>query len=158
MLETLGGSATHSHGMPWLQLQFFVQEPFFTKHEKITNCANSLARVVTKTTRYTHISPVRKKLHWLPFEYRFVLRRCYLCTNSFSGFPDYFTPYIKPKKFTYMTRSSQSDGIILDVPPCTSHKSPKQFGNSFSFDAPSIWKIFLMMFVLPPHSHLSDAG
>ena len=38
-----------------------------------------------------------------------------------------------------MTRSSQTDGIILDVPLCTSHKSPKQFGNSFNFDAPMIW-------------------
>ena len=73
--------------------------------------------VVTKTTRYTHISPVRKKLHWLLIEYRCVFKTALLVYKFLhSGTPDYFTPYLKPKKFTYMTRSSQSDGIILDVP------------------------------------------
>ena len=98
-----------------------------------------LACVVTKTTKYKHISPVRKKLHWLPIEYHVFKTALLVYKFLHSGTPDYFTPYIKPKKFTYMTCSSQSDGIILDLPLCTSHKSPKQFGNSFCFDAPSIW-------------------
>ena len=41
---------------------------------KLQAVQNSLARVVTKTTRYTHISLVRKKLHWLPIEYRCVFK------------------------------------------------------------------------------------
>ena len=60
-----------SHNIRKLQtIQIFVQ--------------NSLAEVVTKTTKYTHISPVCKMLHWLTIEYRCVLRQRYLCTNSFT--------------------------------------------------------------------------
>ena len=78
-----------------------------------------------------------------------------------SGTPDYFTPYLKPKKFTYMTRSSQSDGIILDVPLRTSYH-PTNHQNSL-VTASALMPLrsgmtFQMMSVLPPHSHLSDAS
>ena len=56
-------------------LQFFVQEPFFIQHEKITNCTKQSCY---QTTRHTHILPVRKKLHWLPIEYRCVYKTALL--------------------------------------------------------------------------------
>ena len=77
-------------------------------------------------------------LHWLPIEYRCVFKTALLVYKFLhSGTPEY--SYLKPPKLAYVTCCCQSDGIVLDVPPCTSYKSPKQFGNSFSFDAPTIW-------------------
>ena len=56
---------------------------------KLQTVQNSLARVVTKTTRYTYISPVRKKLHWLPIEYRCVFKTALLVYKFlYSGTPN----------------------------------------------------------------------
>ena len=66
---------------------------------KLQTVQNSLAHVVTKTTKYTHISPVRKiKLHWLPIEYHCVFKTALLVYKFLhSGTPDYFIPYLKPR-------------------------------------------------------------
>ena len=42
---------------------------------------------------------------------------------------------------SYTTRLSQSDGNFLVIPKFQSsvHKSAKQFGYSFAFDAPTVW-------------------
>ena len=35
---------------------------------KLQSVQNNLARIVTNTTRYSHITPVLKSLHWLPVQ------------------------------------------------------------------------------------------
>ena len=37
---------------------------------KLQNVQNTAARVVTRTSRYCHITPILKELHWLPVQYR----------------------------------------------------------------------------------------
>ena len=57
-----------------------------------------------------------------------------------SGHPKYFEPFLKPRCSVYRTRSSQSDGVLLEVPHCASiYKSKKHFGHSLAYDAPRIW-------------------
>ena len=58
-----------------------------------------------------------------------------------TGFPRYFAPYLSSYSSSYSTRRSQSGGNFLVIPKfCPSvHKSVKQFGNSFAFDAPTVW-------------------
>ena len=58
-----------------------------------------------------------------------------------TGFPQYFAPYLSSYSSSYSTRPSQSGGNFLVIPKFhpSVHKSVKQFGNSFAFDAPSIW-------------------
>ena len=41
---------------------------------KLQCVQNSLARIVTNTTKYSHITPVRKILHWLPIEQRSIFK------------------------------------------------------------------------------------
>ena len=41
---------------------------------KLQCVQNSLARIVTNTTKYSHITPVRKILHWFPIEHRSVFK------------------------------------------------------------------------------------
>ena len=36
---------------------------------KLQCVQNSLARIVANTTKYSHVTPVRKALHWLPNKY-----------------------------------------------------------------------------------------
>ena len=107
---------------------------------KLQCIQNSAARIVSNTSRYTSITPVLKKLHWL--EQRTVFKTATLVYKYLhTGFPRYFAPYLSSYSSSYSTRCSQSGGNFLVIPKfCPSvHKSVKQFDNSFAFDAPTVW-------------------
>ena len=108
---------------------------------KLQCVQNSLARIVANTTKYSHITPVRKALHWLPIKYRSIFKTAMLVYKFLlSGNPKYFEPFLIPRHSAYNTRQSQSDGIFLEVPHFGSiFKSRKHFGLSFAYDAPMIW-------------------
>ena len=102
---------------------------------------NSLARIVANTTKYSHITPVRKSLHWLPIKHHSIFKVALLVYKFLhSGHPKYFKPFLKPRHSMYRTRRSQSQGVLLEVPHFASiYKSKKHFGLSFAYDAPMIW-------------------
>ena len=108
---------------------------------KLQCVQNSLARIVANTTKYSHITPVRKALHWLPIKYRSIFNTAMLVYKFLhSGNPKYFEPFLIPRHSAYNTHRSQSDGIFLEVPHFGSiFKSRKHFGLSFAYDAPMIW-------------------
>ena len=45
---------------------------------KLQRIQNSLARVITNTSKYQHITPTLKKLHWLPIKQRIEYKLCLL--------------------------------------------------------------------------------
>ena len=108
---------------------------------KLQCVQNSLARIVANTTKYSHITPVRKALHWFPIKYHSIFKTAMLVYKFLhSGNPKYFEPFLIPRHSAYNTRRSQSDGIFLEVPQFASvFKSRKHFGLSFAYDAPMIW-------------------
>ena len=115
---------------------------------KLQCIQNTAARIVSNTSLYTSITPVFKKLHWLPVEQRIVFKTATLvhtflhtCSHvSSHSLPRYFAPYLSSYSSCYSTRHSQS-GNFLVIPKFYSsvHKSVKQFGNSFAFDASTVW-------------------
>ena len=106
---------------------------------KLQCVQNSLATIVANTTKYSHITPVRKALHWLPIKYRSIFKTAVLVYKFLhSGNPKYSEPFLIPRHSAYNTRRSQSDGIFL--PHFASvFKSRKHFGLSFACDTPIIW-------------------
>ena len=109
---------------------------------RLQSIQNSAARIVTNSSKYTRITPVLKKLHWLPVQFRSefkLVAQVYKFIHT--GFPKYFAPYLSTYHPTYNTRRSQSVANFLNVPNFqpTIHKSTKQFGFSFAFDAPTVW-------------------
>ena len=108
---------------------------------KLQCIQNSAARIVSNTSRYISITPVLKKLHWLPVEQRMVFKTATLAYKFLhTGFPRYFASYLSSYSISYSTRLSQSGGNFLVIPKFypSIHKSVKQFGNSFAFDAPTV--------------------
>ena len=109
---------------------------------RLQSIQNSAARIVTNSTKYTRITPVLRKLHWLPVQFRAEFK---LATLGYKfihmDFPKYVAPYLSTYHTTYNTRRSQSVANFLNVPKFqpTIHKSAKQFGFSFAFDAPTVW-------------------
>ena len=62
---------------------------------KLQCIQNSAARIVSNTSRYTRITPVLKKLHWIPVEQRTLFKTATLVYKyRHTGFPRYFAPYI----------------------------------------------------------------
>ena len=108
---------------------------------KLQCVQNSLAKIVTNTTKYSHITPVRKTLHWLPIEHCSIFKIALLVYKFLhSGYPKYFVPFLKPRQSVYNTRKSQADGVFLEVPHFAPlvYRSSKNFGLSFAYDAPKI--------------------
>ena len=106
---------------------------------KLQCIQNSSARIVSNTSRYTSITSVLEKLHWLPVEQTETATLVYKFLHT--GFPKYFAPYTSPYSSSYSTRRSQSGGNFPVIPKFkpSVHKSVKQFGHSFAFDAPTVW-------------------
>ena len=102
---------------------------------------DSLARIVANTSKYSHVTPVRKSLHCLPIMHRSVFKTALLVYKFLhSGHPKYFEPFLKLRDSVYRTRRSQSEGVLLEVEHFASiYKSKKHFGLSFAYDAPMIW-------------------
>ena len=87
---------------------------------------NSLARIVANTTKYSHITPVRKSLHWLPGMHRSIFKVALLVYKFLhSGYPEYFEPFLKPRHSMYRMCRSQSQGVLLEVPHFASIYKPK---------------------------------
>ena len=96
---------------------------------KLQCIQNSAARIVSNTSRYTSITPVLKKLHWLPVEQHMVFKTATLVYKFLhTGFPTYFAPYLSSYTSSYSTRCSQSGGNFLVIPKFypSVHKSIKQ--------------------------------
>ena len=109
---------------------------------RLQSIQNSAARIVTNSCKYTRITLVLRKVHWLPIQFCSEFKLATLVYKFIhTGFPKYFAPHLSTYHTTYNTRRSQSVANFLNVPKFqpTIHKSTKQFGFSFAFDAPTVW-------------------
>ena len=52
----------------------------FNQH-KLQSIQNTLAHIVTNHRKYAHVTPILKKLHWLPVKYRCIFKTATLCIN-----------------------------------------------------------------------------
>ena len=76
---------------------------------KLQCAQNSLARIITNLTRYSHITPVRKTLHWLPTEHRSIFTNALLVYKFLqSGYPKYFVPFLNLDISFSNTRKNQA--------------------------------------------------
>ena len=106
---------------------------------------NSLCRVVTRSSKFSHITHQLKKLHWLPVRYR-VQFKIGLITYKIlnQGQPVYLRELIHPYTSFRNTRRSTPKLKFLHTLTfdCRVDKSIKHFSNSFSHYAPVLWNSF----------------
>ena len=84
---------------------------------KIQRIQNTLVRVVTNTSKFDHITPILKKLHWLPIKQRIDYKLCLLT---------YKTLQIQQPTYLYNTLSFPSHSLSTrssDSSFCPSHMS-----------------------------------
>ena len=89
-----------------------VTEKEISKLQGVQNC---LARVVTKSPRFCHITPLIKSFHWLPVRYRIKFKLCSLTYQALtSGQPVYIRNMLQTSRKVRKLRSSDLDQ--LNVP------------------------------------------
>jgi hypothetical protein len=96
---------------------------------------NTAARILTKTKRRAHITPVLKELHWLPIDKRIefkVLVLTYKCLHGEA--PEYLAGLLQPYLSQRSLRSSNLN--LLTIPKMRL----KTCGDrTFLFAAPTLW-------------------
>lgn len=107
---------------------------------------NAAARILTRTRRHEHISPVLASLHWLPVKFRIDYKILLLTFKALHGLgplylSDLLSPYIPSR-----TLRSQSAGLLV-VPKIA---KITMGGRAFSYRAPLLWN------KLPAHIRGAD--
>ena len=109
---------------------------------KLQCIQNTLGRIDTNCNRYSQATPILKKLHWLPVEFRCIFKTVTLVYKFLhSGHPNDFSPHLSISCRRGGTRYNRPDKRFLEIPQYypSVHKSKKHFGHSFTFDDPTLW-------------------
>ena len=112
-------------------LLYGVNKGLITKLQRVQNMA---ARVIKGTSKYDHITPVLKELHWLPFERRIVFR---ILVNTFKGLYGKAPPYICDMvSFLECTRARRSSSQYM----LKAHLVKTKYGNrAFKNNSALLW-------------------
>ena len=99
---------------------------------KLQRLQNSAARIVSRTRKYEHITPVLIKLHWLPIKFRIQFKVLLLVYKALNGLaPKYIKELLVPYKPRRHLRSEAKG--LLDEP-----RTRLKFGDrAFSISAPT---------------------
>ena len=80
--------------------------PMYSLH-RLQKVQNSVARIVTRTSRSSHITPLLKSLHWLPVKYRINFKLCCITHRALLlGEPYYLNSLLIPRLNPHSLRSS----------------------------------------------------
>ena len=116
-----------------------------TNLNKLQRIQNSLARVITNTLKYQHITPTLKKLHWLPIKQRIDYKTCLLTYKTLTNQqPTYLYNSLSFPSHSVYTRSS--DSLVLSIPYVRSSLGKR----AFSVIGPRLWNSLPLI----PETHL----
>ena len=115
---------------------------------KLQRIQNSLARVITNTSKYQHITPTLKKLHWLPIKpnKESITNSVFSHTKTLTNQqPTYLYNSLSFPSHSVSTRSS--DSLVLSIPYVRSSLGKR----AFSVIGPRLWNS------LPPDTRNSNS-
>jgi hypothetical protein len=102
---------------------------------KLQLVQNAAARVLTRTKKYDHISPILSSLHWLPVKFRIDFKILLTTYKALNGLAPQYLSDLLPRYIPSRSLRSQNSGLLI-VPRIS--KSTKG-GRSFSYLAPKLW-------------------
>ena len=103
---------------------------------KLQHVQNYLARVVTRSPRFSRSVPLLKSLHWLPVRYRIIFKICTITYQALSSKqPAYLHSMLTPARQPRQLRSSGSK--LLSSPRVKTNSGTRVF----SVAAPTLWKV-----------------
>ena len=104
---------------------------------KIQRVQNAAVRVIFMKSKYCHITPLVKELHWLPVTYRIQLKVIFITFKALHDMaPSYISSLLRVRQSTKY--SLRSNNAILLTPPLK--KSAGTTGaRSFTMATPIVW-------------------
>ena len=110
------------------------------KIERLQRIQNQAARMLTRSPRRNHITPVLRRLHRLRISDRIIFKILILTHKAFHGVaPVYLCELItKHEHATVRTRRAQ-DCFLLSIPPISKTCAVSFFERSFLCAAPTLW-------------------
>ena len=114
-------------------LLYGIPQATLQRLQRIQNCA---ARLITRTRTYEHITPVLRRLHWLPIRQRTlykVLVLTYCAVNATA--PSYLVQLLHNRTVSRTLRSGSSTDL-LSVPPS---RTVTHGDRCFSVASPTLW-------------------
>ena len=104
-----------------------------TKLQRVQNC---LARVVTRSPRFSHSLLLLKSLHWLPVRYRIIFKICTIIYQALSTKqPAYLHSMLTPARARHPRQLRLSGSVLLSVPRVKTNACTR----AFSVAAPTLW-------------------
>ena len=103
---------------------------------------NTLCRIVTRCSRFSHITPHMKALHWLPIASRIDFKTNLLTYKALNtGQPSYLKMYLNVYESRYNTRRAVPDNLALSTFDFNKkvHVSSRHLHNSYEYVAPKKW-------------------
>ncbi len=96
---------------------------------------NAAARVLTRSRKYDHITPILQSLHWLPIKFRISYKILILTHKALNGLaPAHLTSLISRYNPTRSLRSQNSGLLVV-----TRIAKYTKGGRTFSYLAPKLW-------------------
>jgi hypothetical protein len=104
--------------------------------DRLQKIQNNAARLVFKSSKYDHVSPLLHSLHWLPITQRIDYKLCSMCFAVISSTgPEYLSELLNIYIPSRQLRSA-SDTRMFKIPL---FKTKTNGQRSFSYQAPTIW-------------------
>ena len=103
--------------------------------DRLQHVHNTAARILTRTPKYEHITPILADLHWLPIKQRIIYKLMTLTNRSLNGLaPQYLAQHLIPYSPSRSLRSI--DSSLLTVPKSRT----KSYGDrAFQNCSPRLW-------------------
>ena len=103
--------------------------------QRLQRAQNTAARIVTRTKKLDHITPVLQQLHWLPVPHRIEFKLLLITYKAINGLaPQYLRDLIKHRSSSRTLRSS--DKCLLNTPRWNLATYGRR---SFASAAPVLW-------------------
>ena len=113
-------------------LLYGVPKYLLLRLQRVLNCA---ARIVFKSNKYDHITPLLKELHWLPIEQRIKFKILLITFKALNKqAPSYITDLLIPYKPSRSLRSSTKNLLTKPVFNLKSYG-----GRSFALASTVLW-------------------
>ena len=101
--------------------------------KKLQQAQNAAARMLTRTRKFDHISPVLQRLHWLPIRFRIHFKILLTWKALHDKAPAYISELINPNNPSGQLRSSHKN--LLSIPRTFSSHGDR----AFYACAPKLW-------------------